>query len=59
MDVRIIMNDHQDQPRVAYKMSKALPIKFKAADLNAKGSEVGIEELHFVHEGLELEQPKT
>ena len=25
---------------------------FHVADLNAKGAEVGIEELHLVHEGL-------
>jgi hypothetical protein len=29
-----------------------MPVKFKFADLNAKGTEVGIEELHLVHEGL-------
>ena len=31
-----------------------MPVKFKAADLNAKGSEIGIEELHLAHEGLVL-----
>jgi hypothetical protein len=34
-----------------------LPVKFKAADFNAKGAEVGIEELHLAHEGLRLEMP--
>jgi hypothetical protein len=29
-------------------------VKFKAADLNAKNTEVGIEELHLAHEGLTL-----
>jgi hypothetical protein len=29
-------------------------VKFKATDLNAKGSEIGIEELHLAHEGLRL-----
>lgn len=38
---------------ITWKMRNALPTKFKTADLNAKsGSDVGIEELHFVHEGL-------
>jgi hypothetical protein len=34
-----------------------MPIKFKTADLNAKGTEVGIEELHIAHEGLTLVRP--
>jgi hypothetical protein len=33
----------------------ALPVKFKAADLNAKGSDVAVEELHLAHEGLTQE----
>lgn len=41
---------------MTWKMRNALPTKFKTADLNAKGgSDVGIEELHFVHEGLSRE----
>jgi phage tail-like protein len=43
-----------DEPVITWKLSKALPIKFKSADLNAKGTEVGIEELHLAHEGLSL-----
>lgn len=38
----------------AWKLERALPVKFKAADLNAKGAEVGVEELHLAHEGLTL-----
>lgn len=37
-----------------WQLEKALPIKFKAADFNAKGTDVGIEELHLAHEGLHL-----
>jgi hypothetical protein len=29
-----------------------MPIKYKFSDLNSKNSEIGIEELHLVHEGL-------
>lgn len=43
-----------DTPILTWKLARALPIKFKAADLNAKGTEVGIEELHLAHEGLTL-----
>ncbi len=41
--------------KVAWKLVNALPVKFKVGDLNAKGSDVAIEELHLVHEGLWLE----
>ena len=34
------------------RLFRALPIKFKTGDLNAKATEVGIEELHVAHEGL-------
>ncbi|MBS1874269.1 MAG: phage tail protein [Acidobacteria bacterium] len=36
----------------SWKLDRALPVKFKAADLNARSTEVGIEELHLAHEGL-------
>jgi len=39
---------------LTWKLEKAMPIKFKAADLNAKGTEIGVEELHLAHEGLTL-----
>lgn len=42
---------------LAWKLQKALPVKFKAADLSAKGSDIGIEELHLAHEGLTLVDP--
>jgi phage tail-like protein len=54
--VIITMLNISGEPVVRWKLEKALPIKFKAADLNAKGTEVGIEELHLAHEGLSLVQ---
>jgi hypothetical protein len=30
-----------------------MPVKFKTADFNARGADIGVEELHIVHEGLE------
>jgi phage tail-like protein len=36
----------------AWRLDKAMPIKYKFSDLNARNSEIGIEELHLVHEGL-------
>lgn len=44
----------QDEVLLTWQLDRALPIKFKTADLNAKNSEVGIEELHLAHEGLQL-----
>jgi len=46
------------EPMLAWDLRKALPIKFKSADLNAKGTDIGIEELHIAHEGLERALPK-
>jgi phage tail-like protein len=37
---------------MAWQLVKAMPIKYKFSDLNARNSEIGIEELHLVHEGL-------
>jgi len=50
-------SDEGGEPRevLTYKLENALPVKFKAADFNARASDIGIEELHLVHEGLTLE----
>jgi phage tail-like protein len=37
-----------------WALERALPVKLKVADLNARGTEIGIEELHLAHEGLTL-----
>jgi len=37
-----------------WKLLRAMPIKFKAGDLSAKATEVVVEELHLVHEGLSV-----
>jgi phage tail-like protein len=48
----ITLFDNAGNGVLAWDLQRALPIKFKAADLNAKGAEVGVEELHLAHEGL-------
>jgi phage tail-like protein len=53
----INMHDSAGEAVLAWRLDRALPVKFKAADLNAKGSEIGIEELHLAHEGLRLVDP--
>ena len=40
--------------KVGWKLRNAMPVKFRVGDLNAKGSDVAVEELHLVHEGLEM-----
>jgi phage tail-like protein len=41
-------------PKVTIKLFRALPVKFKFGDLNARATDVGIEELHLAHEGLAI-----
>jgi phage tail-like protein len=50
----IMMLDVAGNVVVTWQLKNALPIKFKAADLDAKASDVAIEELHLAHEGLTL-----
>lgn len=56
MRVQIILQDNAGNPLLTWVLRNALPVKFKAPDFNATAGEVGIEELHLAHEGLELEQ---
>jgi phage tail-like protein len=53
----ITIFDTAGQSVLAWQLTKALPTKFKSADLNGKATEVGIEELHMAHEGLSLVKP--
>ncbi|HEX5125590.1 MAG TPA: phage tail protein [Rhodocyclaceae bacterium] len=54
LNVEIEMRDTANNPVLTWGLTNCLPVKFKAADLNAKGTDVGIEELHLAHEGLRL-----
>ena len=54
LTVTITMQNMSRKPVLKWQVVRALPTKFKAADFNAKGTEVGVEELHLVHEGLSL-----
>jgi len=44
--------DGSQTPVMTWQMAKALPTKFKTADFNSTFTQIAIEELHFVHEGL-------
>jgi len=39
---------------LTWNLHNALPVKFKGADLNSTASQVAVEEVHLVHEGLTL-----
>ncbi len=54
LSAEIAMRDSAGETVVTWGLDQCLPVKFKAADLNAKGTEIGIEELHLAHEGLRL-----
>lgn len=54
LSARIEMQDAAGETVLTWGLKRALPVKFKAADLNARGTEVGVEELHLAHEGLQL-----
>lgn len=53
-EVTLLDFDHngKETPVMVWQMLNALPTKFKAADFNSTFTQVAIEELHFVHEGL-------
>ena len=56
LDVKILVFDKvadpSRRPALIVNLFRALPVKFKSGDLNARATEVGIEELHLAHEGL-------
>lgn len=55
MDVQIDHLALDDTILRSWHLDRALAVKFKTADLNARGGEVALEELHLVHEGLSLQ----
>ncbi len=53
----ITIQDAAGRPRLTWELTNVLPTKFKVPDLNATAREVGVEELHLVHEGMKLIAP--
>ncbi len=53
LNVTITLFDQSGKGVFAWTLLKAMPVKFKAPDLDAKNNEVAIEELHLVHEGMD------
>lgn len=54
LEVTITLCDTAGNEVMSWKLDRAMPVKFKTPDMNAKGTEIGIEELHLAHEGLRL-----
>ena len=54
VSAEIEMRDLAGNTMLTWALDDCMPVKFKAADLNARGAEVGIEELHLAHEGLSV-----
>ena len=53
LKVTIEMRDVDGTTLMRWALRRALPVRFKTSDFNARANEVGVEELHLVHEGLE------
>jgi phage tail-like protein len=52
MQVTINVFDIDGAAVMAWQLNKAMPVKYKFSDLNSRNGEIGLEELHLVHEGL-------
>lgn len=57
LSAELVVLDSAGEPALTWGLDNCLPVKFKAADLNARGTDIGIEELHLAHEGLRLFEP--
>ena len=55
LTVRITLMDIDGTARMKWRLERAMPVKCKVADFNARATDVGIEEIHLVHEGLFFE----
>lgn len=45
-----------DRPLLTWRLRNVMPTKFKGPELSATANQVAVEELHLVHEGLELDR---
>ena len=55
-NVAIIMMDEEGNAAARWEFVNAWPSKYDAPDLNAKGTDVAIETLEIVHEGMKRTQ---
>lgn len=57
LNVSVTMFDQAGNGLFSWTLLRAMPVKFKAPDLNGGNNQVAIEELHLVHEGLARDNP--
>jgi phage tail-like protein len=55
--INVVDPDRPDRHAFSWVLTRAMPVKFKGPDLSATASQVAVEELHLVHEGITLERP--
>ena len=51
-EIAIILLDEEGNPKSRWEFSEAWPSKYDAPDMNAKGTDIAIENLEIVHEGM-------
>lgn len=51
-NIAVILHDEEGNPAARWEFSDAWPSKYDAPDLDGKGSDVAIESLEIVHEGM-------
>jgi len=56
-NVAIILMDEEGNPAARWEFVEAWPSKYDAPDLNATGTDVAIENLEIVHEGMKRVKP--
>jgi len=54
-NVTVLLLDEQRQEVARWNLRRAMPTKYEAPSLNARGNDVAIETLELAHEGIELE----
>lgn len=50
------LDGKEENPIMTWHLENVMATKFKGPDLNSTANQVAIEEIHLVHEGLELER---
>ncbi len=56
-NVAIILMNEEGSPAARWEFVEAWPSKYDAPDLNAKGTDVAVETLEVVHEGMKRVKP--
>ena len=54
-NMAIVLMNEEGNPAARWEFTDAWPSKYDAPDLNAKGTDVAIETLEIVHEGIDVE----